>query len=42
VRVFISVVLALFALTVSVLTVTSLVAEIRYTGRCFRRPMPDG
>jgi hypothetical protein len=35
------VVLAVFALAVGVLTVTSLVAELRYTGRGFRRMTSD-
>jgi hypothetical protein len=41
VRAFVSVVLAFFALTIGVLTVTSLVAQLRYTGRGFHRPTPD-
>ena len=37
VRAFLGVALAMFALTVGVLTVTSFVAEFRYTGHGFRR-----
>jgi hypothetical protein len=40
-RASLGVVLAVFALAVGVLTVTSLVAELRYTGRGFRRMTSD-